>query len=139
MRIVGEVNKYVTAQEPYKLKDPSERERLGTILHVTTQAVVDCNTLLSPFLPHAANRVHTTLGGQGEFVPMPRIEEVEDLDGGPGYPIITGEYTETPSWQRHPIEPGRVVDKPQPVFTKLDASVVDDELARLEREAGVSA
>jgi methionyl-tRNA synthetase len=139
MRIVGEVNKYVTAQEPYKLKAPEQRERLATILHVTTQAVVDCNTMLAPFLPHAANRVHRVLGGEGDFVPMPRIEEVEDLDGGPGYPIITGEYADTPTWGRHVIEPGRVVDKPTPVFTKLDPSVVDEELARLERDAGVSA
>ena len=34
MRIVGEVNKYVTDQAPFKLKAESERERLGTILHV---------------------------------------------------------------------------------------------------------
>ena len=34
MRIVAEVNKYVTDQAPFKLKDESERERLGTILHV---------------------------------------------------------------------------------------------------------
>jgi methionyl-tRNA synthetase len=139
MRVVGEVNRYVTAQEPYKLKDPSERGRLATILHVTTQAVVDCNTMLAPFLPHAANRVHGVLGGEGEFAPMPRIEEVDDLDGGPGYPIITGEYSGTPGWRRHLIEPGRPVDKPDPVFTKLDPSVVGDELSRLAREAGVSA
>jgi methionyl-tRNA synthetase len=139
MRVVGEVNRYVTAQEPYKLKDPSERGRLATILHVTTQAVVDCNTMLAPFLPHAANRVHGVLGGEGELAPMPRIEEVDDLDGGPGYPIITGEYSGTPEWRRHLIEPGRPVDKPDPVFTKLDPSVVGDELSRLAREAGVSA
>jgi methionyl-tRNA synthetase len=23
---------------------------------------------------------------------MPRIDEVDDLDGGPGYPVITGDY-----------------------------------------------
>ena len=29
MRVVGEVNKYLTATEPYKMKDESQRERLG--------------------------------------------------------------------------------------------------------------
>ncbi len=134
MRTVGEVNRYVTEQEPYKLKDPSERERLATILHVTAQAVSDCNTLLAPFLPHSANSVHTLLGGAGEFVPMPRIDEVDDLDGGPGYPIITGDYSSTPSWERRPVVVGTKVGKPTPVFTKLDPSVVDEELARLEAE-----
>ncbi|MBA3310655.1 MAG: methionine--tRNA ligase [Nocardioidaceae bacterium] len=139
MRTVGEVNKYVTEQEPYKLKDASQRDRLATILHVTAQAVSDCNTLLAPFLPHAANRVHRVLGGEGEFVPMPRIEEVEDLDSGQPYPIITGDYTPTPSWGRHPIVAGTPIAKPIPVFTKLDATVVDEELARLGLVAGAQA
>jgi methionyl-tRNA synthetase len=98
--------------------------------------VSDCNTLLSPFLPHAANKVHAVLGGEGEFMPMPRIEHVDELepDNGAGhvsYPIITGEYTATPAWESRPVTVGAKVGKPTPVFTKLDPSVVDEELARV--------
>ena len=67
MRVVGEVNKYLTVTEPYKMKDESQRERLATVLHVAVQCVSDCNTLLAPFLPHAANKVHRVLGGEGEL------------------------------------------------------------------------
>jgi methionyl-tRNA synthetase len=135
MRVVGEVNKYLTLTEPYKMKDESQRERLATVLHVAAQCVSDCNTLLSPFLPHAANKVHAVLGGEGELMPMPRIEQVEELepDNGAGhtsYPIITGEYTATPAWQSRPVTVGTKVAKPTPVFTKLDPSVVKEELAR---------
>ena len=131
MRVVAEVNKYVSDMAPWKLKAEEERARLATILHVTAQAVSDCNTLLSPFLPHSANAVHRVLGGSGDIAPMPVIEEVEDLDGGPAYPILTGEYSGTPSWQRREITVGTPIGKPVPVFTKLDPSVVDEELARL--------
>ncbi len=131
MRVVAEVNKYVSDSEPWKLKGDDQRERLGTILHVTAQAVSDCNTMLSPFLPHSSNEVHRVLGGTGDFQPMPRIEEVEDLDGGPGYPVITGEYSSAPTWQRRPVEVGTPIAKPAPVFTKLDVSVVEEELARM--------
>jgi methionyl-tRNA synthetase len=131
MRTVAEVNKYVSDREPWKLKGDDERERLATILHVTAQAVADCNLLLSPFLPHAANAVDRVLGGAGDAAPMPVIEEVEDLDGGPSYPILTGEYSGFPRWARRPITVGTPIEKPTPVFTKLDASVVEDELARL--------
>jgi methionyl-tRNA synthetase len=131
MRVVAEVNKYVSDMAPWKLKAEEERERLATILHVTAQAVSDCNTLLSPFLPHSANAVHRVLGGSGTIAPMPVIEEVEDLDGGPAYPILTGEYSGTPSWERREITVGTPIGKPVPVFTKLDPSVVDEELARL--------
>ena len=39
MRVVGEVNKYLTVTEPYKMKDESQRERLATVLHVAAQCV----------------------------------------------------------------------------------------------------
>jgi methionyl-tRNA synthetase len=96
-----------------------------------TQAVADCNILLSPFLPHSANTVDAVFGGGGGIAPMPEIREVDDLDGGPGYPIITGDYSEAPAWRREPVRPGTPVDKPVPVFTKLDTAVVEEELARL--------
>ena len=131
MRIVAEVNKYVSDMAPWKLKAEDERARLATVLHVTAQAVSDCNTILSPFLPHSANAVDAVLGGSGQVAPMPVIEDVEDLDGGPSYPILTGEYSGTPRWERRPLAVGTPIEKPAPVFRKLDPSVVDEELARL--------
>ena len=131
MRFVAEVNKYVSDSEPWKLKGEDERERLGTVLHVVAQCVVDLNLVLSPFLPFSANAVDAALGGSGEIAPMPRIEEVDDLDGGAGYPVITGDYTGLPRWERHPLQVGRPVAKPTPVFTKLDVAVVEEELGRL--------
>lgn len=131
MRAVGEVNKYVSDHEPWKLKAPEQRERLGTILHVVAQCVADLNLVLAPFLPFSANAVDLALGGAGDIAPMPRIEEVDDLDGGPGYPVITGDYSRVPAWERRPITVGATVDKPTPVFVKLDPAIVEEELARL--------
>jgi methionyl-tRNA synthetase len=134
MRTVAEVNKYVSDMAPWKLAKGTgegDRERLATVLHVTAQAVADCNLVLSPFLPHAANAVDAVLGGSGDLVPMPGVREVEDLDGGPAYPIVTGDYSSTPPWQRRPVLAGTTIAKPSPVFTKLDPSVVEEELARL--------
>lgn len=134
MRVVGEANKYLSDQAPWKIKDtevPERRERLGTILHVALQVVSDCNTLLTPFLPHSAQKIHELLGGTGVHAPMPEIREVEDLDGGPGYPVITGDYTTGARWESVPIEAGRALAAPKPVFKKLDPSIVDEELARL--------
>ena len=141
MRLVGEANKYVADTQPFKLKgeDPATQARLATVLHTLAQAVTDLNLMLSPFLPHAANDVDRVLGGNGRIAPMPRIEEVDELDpdhlpeafdGRSGYPIITGDYQDAPTWGRHPVTVGTPVAKPTPVFTKLDESIVDAELAR---------
>lgn len=133
MRTVGEVNKYVTDTAPWTLKSDDQRERLGTVLHVMVQAVADLNTILSPFLPFSANAVDAVLGGAGDLQPMPRAEEVTDLDDDSrGYPVITGDYTGVRAWGRQPVEVGTPIAKPTPVFVKLDAAIVDEELARLE-------
>src|SRR6266550_2212390 len=129
MRVVAEANKYLSDQAPWKIKDDPVRQ--GTILHVALQAVSDCNTLLTPFLPHAAQKIHELLGGTGVHAPMPSIVEVEDLDGGPGYPVLTGDYTGGARWASVPLGAGRRLDPPKPVFKKLDPSIVDEELARL--------
>jgi len=53
-------------------------------------------------------------------VPMPRLEEADDLDGGPPYPIITGDYSSTPRWESRPVVAGTPVGRPAPVFRKFD-------------------
>ena len=58
--------------------------------------------------------------------------EWEALDGGAGYPVITGDYTGVPAWRRHPLTVGLPVVKPTPVFRKLDTALVEEELARLD-------
>ncbi|MCA1983627.1 methionine--tRNA ligase [Nocardioides nematodiphilus] len=133
MRAVGEVNKYLADLEPWKLvKVPETRDRAATVLHVAAQCVADLNLILAPFLPFSANAVDQALGGTGEIAPLPRIDEVTDLDVAErSYPIITGDYTTAPTWERHPIKVGIPVVKPTPIFTKLDVAVVDEELARL--------
>jgi len=130
MRVVAEANKYLSEQAPWKLRE-SDPDRMRTILHVALQAVSDCNTLLAPFLPHSAQQVHELLGRRGVLTPSPEIREVDDLDGGPAYPILTGDYTTAARWERSAIPVGTPVAPPTPLFAKLDVSVVDEELRRM--------
>ncbi|MCU1432659.1 MAG: methionyl-tRNA synthetase [Actinotalea sp.] len=138
MRLVTEANRYLSETEPWKLKGEDQRERLGTVLHTAAQAISDCRTMLSPFLPHSAQAVHEVFGGTGTVSPLPRIEEVTDLDDpSRRYPVITGDYRlgETvAAWGSVPVVPGTPVPKPAPVFTKLEDSMVEEELDRLRGE-----
>ncbi|MGZ4638884.1 MAG: methionine--tRNA ligase [Actinomycetes bacterium] len=134
MRVVGEVNKYISDMAPWKLRaeDPA---RMATVLHVALQAVRDCNTLLTPFLPHAAQQVHEQLGGTGVWSGLPEISLVSE-EGNADYPVITGDYAAAQArWERVPIVPGTALSAPTPVFRKLDPSIVEEELARLEKKA----
>ncbi|MBA2738245.1 MAG: class I tRNA ligase family protein, partial [Nocardioidaceae bacterium] len=134
MRVATEANVYLSQQAPWKLRhdDPA---RMATVLHVAAQAVDDLNRVLAPFLPHTAQQIHASLGRTGSVSPGPEIREVDDLDGGRGYPVITGDYSEQAAWASVPIAVGTPVAPPTPVFGKLDPAVIDQELARLQGAA----
>jgi methionyl-tRNA synthetase len=130
MRAVAEANKYFSEQAPWKLRE-SDPERMKTILHVTLQAVADAKTLLTPFLPRSSEAVNEMLGGAPDWSGTPRIETVDEA-GGPSYPVITGTYDSSFRWESRPIAAGTPLAVPTPLFTKLDQSVVDEEIARLQ-------
>ena len=121
MRVVGLANKYLSDSEPWKLKhDPERRE---TVLHVALQVVSDCNTLLTPFLPHSAQKVHEALGGTGVWAAQPRIETVSE-EGGPDYLVLMGDYVnQAARWASVPIVAGTPLAKPTPIFAKLDETL----------------
>jgi methionyl-tRNA synthetase len=132
MKVVAEANKYLSDQAPWKLKDdPARRE---SVLHVALQLVDDAKTLLTPFIPHSSQQVYALLGGQGEWSGQPELREVDDLDGGPSYPVLMGDYRTAATWQSTPIMPGVAIEPPTPLFAKLDPSVVEEELERLAGE-----
>jgi methionyl-tRNA synthetase len=130
MKVVAEANKYLSDQAPWQLKDdPARRE---SVLHVALQLVDDCKTLLTPFLPDSSDKVHAMLGGTEAWAGQPELREVEDLDGGPAYPVLMGDYDTAAVWASRPIRTGVEIGPAVPLFAKLDPSVVDEELARLE-------
>ena len=129
MKTVAEANKYFSEQAPWKLRE-SDPDRMRTVLHVALQLVDDAKTLLTPFLPRSSQQVHEMLGGAGTWSDMPHVEEVDE-EGGPPYPVITGHYDGAARWAPRPLRAGTPLAVPKPLFTKLDTSVVDSELARL--------
>jgi methionyl-tRNA synthetase len=135
MRVVADANKYLAETAPWKVKN-QDPERMATILAVAAQLVSDANTLLAPFLPHSAQKVHEALGGTGVFAPMPVIEEVDDLDlPKRRYPVITGDYSSVAgTWRRQALPEKREIPAASPVFTKLDDDIVETELARMAQE-----
>ncbi|WP_313285385.1 methionine--tRNA ligase [Corynebacterium vitaeruminis] len=133
MHVVGEANAYIAEMEPWKLaKDDSQRERLATVLWTALQVISDCNVMLTPYLPHTAQKVHETLGREGIWAATPEIREVVDdepleLVGvglpelGQTYPIITGDYAnQQATWGRVKVVPGTELAKPKPLIAKLD-------------------
>jgi len=117
MRVVSEANKYLSDQAPWKLKEDPPRR--ASVLHVALQLIDDAKTLLTPFLPHSSQKVYEMLGGTGTWSGLPTIVEVDDLDGGPAYPVLMGDYASAEAvWESRPITPGAPIGPPVPLFVK---------------------
>src|SRR5919112_1554199 len=66
-------------------------KNVGAVPKPTAAAEADA-TLLTPFLPHAAQQVHEALGATGVWAAQPEVREVDDLgspgtERGPAYPV----------------------------------------------------
>jgi methionyl-tRNA synthetase len=117
------VNRYLDDTAPWK-SIKADRERAGTSLYVALQAINALKVLTYPFLPFSAERLHAMLGFdpgdhlRGTYSGAPR-------DGELGVPA-------TACWELAEVPAGQALQQPAPLFTKLDPSVADEELARLE-------
>jgi methionyl-tRNA synthetase len=129
MRVIGEANKYLSDEAPWKLRE-TDPERMKTICHVALQVIDDAKTLVAPFLPNSSQQVYAMLGGEGVFAPMPELREVDE-EGGFSYPVLMGDYDTGARWESTPVRVGAPLAPPTPLFKKLDPSVVDEELDRM--------
>jgi methionyl-tRNA synthetase len=135
MRLASTVNQYVSDQAPWALVK-TDRERAGTVLFVALRAVDSLKILFLPFLPHTSQRLHELLGYDGWIAgPLEFREIVEDDDNS--HEVLTGDYASwIGSWAPSELPPGQKLLEPEPLFKKLDDSVVDAELTRMQSGAG---
>ena len=131
MRTVAEANKYFSEQAPWKLRE-SDPDRMRTVLHVALQLVDDAKTLLTPFLPRSSQLVHEMLRGAarapGRTCRASRRSTRTAARPTRSSPAST---TAPPAGPRSRCARAPRSPLPTPLFTKLDKSVVDEELARL--------
>ncbi len=129
MRLSSEVNQYVSDQAPWSLVK-TDLERAATVLYVSLRAIDSLKVLFTPFLPHTSQRLHEMLGYEGWLAGPLEFREVVEADGRT-HDVLTGDYASwIGSWQSSELPAGQVLGEPQPLFRKLDESVVADELAR---------
>ena len=129
MAFAREANQYLSDQAPWALL-ASDRERAATVLHVALRTVDSVKLLMTPFLPFSSQRVHALLGHDGQIAgPLEFRELSED---GDTHTVLTGDYdTWVGRWAPSGLRVGQALQEPQPLYRKLDASVVDEELDRV--------
>ncbi len=129
MRLAGEVNRYLDQKAPwFQIKE--DRQAAATTVYVALRAIDSLKVLFAPFLPHSSERLHTYLGYTSPMFGEQGVETVED---GLGEHTVLRYYPEkaTGRWAPSDLPPGQPLQKPKPLFRKLDPSIVEEERARL--------
>jgi len=104
MSLAQETNRYLDDKSPWKIIK-QDRQASATALYVAITVLSALSTVLYPFLPFSSQRLHNFLGFDG------RVED----DG----------------WQLHVPPPGQRLLSPEPLFSKLDEDLVEEETSRL--------
>jgi methionyl-tRNA synthetase len=130
MRLAGLVNAYVNDQAPWEAIK-TDRDRAGTVLYVCLRCVDNLKTLMTPFLPFSSQRLHELLGYDG-FVAGPLEFREETEEDGSTHTVLTGDYAGwVGKWEPSDLPPGQRLREPVPLYRKLDPSVAEEELARM--------
>jgi methionyl-tRNA synthetase len=131
MRLSSIGNQYVDHQAPWAVIK-EDRERAATILYVALRIVDSLKIIFTPFLPFSSQKLHELLGYAGWLAGPLVFRDVEEEDGDK-HTILTGDYSSwVGEWQPSDLPPGQKLNEPEPLFRKLDAGIVEEELRRLE-------
>jgi methionyl-tRNA synthetase len=104
MMVAHETNRYLDEKEPWKAIK-QDRPAAAASLYIALGIISDLKTMLYPFLPFSSQRLHEYLGFNGT---------VEDY-----------------GWQTAWASPGQKLLDPQPLFTKLDEKLAQEETSHL--------
>ncbi len=134
MRLAAEVNKYLDTSAPwFEIKE--DKEQAAKSIYTAMQAIDWLKVIFSPFLPHTSEQLHSFLGNEVSLFGSLVTQEITDelsthrvMLYEPGESLTaTGEDV----WKPVELTPGKPFSKPSPLFKKLDASIVEEERARL--------
>ena len=104
MSLAQETNRYLDEKSPWKVIK-EDRQAAADSLYTAISLITQLKTLMYPFLPFSSQKVHEYLGFKGN---------IEDYE-----------------WRWQDLPPGQKLVSPQPLFKKLDKSIIEEETARM--------
>lgn len=131
LALAREVNRYLEVKAPWtQIKE--DRTAAATTLYVALQAIDILKTLFAPFLPFSSEALHRALGYEQPLFGPQTIEAVGE--GADAHDVLV--YDEAVGcglWDYATLPAGRTLEKPRPLFKKLDDQVIEEELARMQQ------
>jgi len=129
MRLASEVNKYLDTAAPWKAVK-EDKAAAGRTVYVAMKAIDSLKVLFAPFLPFSSQALHTYLGYDGQLFGRQYTETFKDAVGV-HEALLYDPDGAAGTWKKSDLQPGQIFKKPEPLFKKLDVSIVDEERSRL--------
>lgn len=132
-RVAGDLNRYLESQAPWA-SVRHDREAAGTAVWTALQSASAINTLLAPFLPHAAERLSRYLGHEAPLFGPSETATVDDALGR--HTVRRYRSGRAPGrWEPTPVPAGRQLPPFEHLFAKLPPDTAATE--RLRRRGAV--
>jgi methionyl-tRNA synthetase len=130
MALAREANRYLEEKGPwFQIKE--DVEAAGTTIYVALKAIDSLKVLFAPFLPFSSERLHQYLGYGGTLFGRQYTETFTEAGGRVHKALCYDPEGATGAWRPSELSPGQALRQPEPLFKKLDESVVEEELARI--------
>ncbi|MEX0787240.1 MAG: methionine--tRNA ligase [Anaerolineales bacterium] len=129
LSLARQVNGYLD-RAPWFSAIRTDREAAARTVYTALQAIDHLNVIFAPFLPFTAERLHQALGYSAPLFGESRVVQFAEDEGG-HKALIYDPSVATGKWQPGHLPPGQALRTPEPLYRKLDDSVVEVERARL--------
>lgn len=129
LRLAAEVNKYLDATAPW-FEIKSDKQAAATSIYTALKAIDSLKILFSPVLPFSSERLHVYLGYKQPLFGEQFVETQTD-SLGTHEALRYRPARASGCWEPSQLQPGQALERPAPLFTKLDESIVQEERARL--------
>ena len=130
MALAREVNGYLDRAPWFKVIG-EDRGAAATTIYTALRCIDNLKTLFAPFLPFTSQRVHEYLGYKGVLFGEQRIETFQESERAHEALTYHTDGRVVGRWEPSRLPAGQALRDPQPLFRKLEPSLIDEERARL--------
>jgi methionyl-tRNA synthetase len=127
--LAGAVNRYLDLQGPW-FAIKQDRPAAATTIYTALRAIDSLKVLFSPFLPFSSERLHRILGYDLPLFGEQKIVTYQESER-PHQALIYDPAPASGAWEPSQLKPGQAMRQPEPLYRKLDESIVEEERARL--------
>lgn len=129
LHLAQDVNAWLNDREPWKtIKiDPEDAARS---VYTGLQCINYLKVLFAPFIPFSSQKVHDYLGFEGQIFGELKIEEYQEATRSHKALVYDGSQA-IGTWEAQELPQRQALNKPAPLFVKLEEEIIEEEQARL--------